>query len=149
MKKHLSIILFGVAAISLTGCYTQLVIEEDDDSYVYQEPIPVIIYYPAPEPIPFPAPLPHPPIKPVKPEYKTRPIINPPNKYRKPITRPHTGDIKRPGKTRNPVTPPTRDDFRSPGKIRKPVTPPPNKDRIKDDNRNSGGRNDDGRKSRR
>ena len=47
MKKYISIVLFGVAAISLTGCYTQLVIEENDDSYVYQEPIPVIIYYPA------------------------------------------------------------------------------------------------------
>ena len=36
MKKHLSIVLFGIVAISLTGCYTQLVIEEDDDRYVYQ-----------------------------------------------------------------------------------------------------------------
>ena len=34
-------------------------------------------------------------------------------------------------------------------KIRKPVTPPPSKDRIGDDIRNSGGRNEGGRKSRR
>jgi len=98
MKKQLSLVLFGIVAISLTGCYTQLVIEEDDDSYVYQEP-----YYPAPEPIFIPVPAPHPPKRPVQPVYK----------------------------------------------IRKPVTPPPNNDRIRDDIRNSGGRNDGGRKSRR
>ena len=106
MKKQLSLVLFGIAAISLTGCYTQLVVQENDDTYVYHEPIPVIIYYPAPEPIPLQAPLPHPPTNPVEPVYKIR----------KPV---------------------------------KPVTPPPNNDRIRDDIRNSGGRNDDGRKSRR
>ena len=138
MKKHLSLVLFGVAAVSLTGCYTQLIVEENDDSYVYQEPVPVIIYYPAPEPIYLPEPPSYPPTKPVEPEYKTRPI-----------KRPHTGDLRNPGKKRDPITPPKRDDFRNPGKIREPVTPPPSNDRIKDDNRNSGGRNDDGRKSRR
>jgi hypothetical protein len=140
MKKHLSIVLFGIALISLSGCYTQVAVEENDDSYVYQEPVPVIIYYPVIEPVILPAP-PHPP--PTKP-------VEPPYKIRKPIKkRPHTGELRRPGKTRNPVTPPKRDDFRSPGKIRKPVTPPPNKDRITDDNRNRGGMNQDGRKSRR
>ena len=34
-------------------------------------------------------------------------------------------------------------------KIRKPATPPPNNDRIRDDLRNSGGRNEGGRRSRR
>jgi hypothetical protein len=106
MKKHLSIVLFGIATISLTGCYTQVVVEENDDSYVYQEPVPVIIYYPVPEPILVPGPPPHPPIKPIKPEYK----------------------IRKPDKT---------------------VTPPPKNERIRDDIRNSGGRNDGGRKSRR
>jgi len=100
MKKQLSIVLFGIAAISLTGCYTQLVVEENDDRYVYQEPIPVIIYYPAPEPIFLPAP---PPTNPVETVYK----------------------------------------------IRKPVTPPSNNDRIRDDIRNSGGRDESGRNSRR
>jgi len=104
MKKHLSIVLFGMAAIGLTGCYTQIVVGENDDSYVYQEPIPMIdYYYPAPEPILEPPPYPHQQQKPVEPVYK----------------------------------------------VRKPVTPPPNNDRITDDIRNSGGRNDGGRKSRR
>ena len=102
MKKHLFIVLFGVAAISLTGCYTQLVVEENDDDYVYQEPVPVIIYYPVPvpEPIYLPAPPPRPPDQPI---YKER----------------------------------------------KPVTPPRSKDRVRDDIRNSGGRNESGRNSRR
>ena len=108
MKKYISIVLFGVTAISLTGCYTQVAVEENDDSYVYQEPIPVIIYYPAPEPIVLPVP---------------RPI--------------------------NPVTPPPHKPVEPVYKERKPVTPPPSKDRIRDDIRNSGGRNDGGRKSRR
>ncbi len=103
MKKQLSLVLFGIVAISLTGCYTQLVVQENDDIYVYHEPVPVIIYYPAPEPIFIPVPAPHPPKRPVQPVYK----------------------------------------------IRKPVTPPPNENRIRDDIRNSGGRNDGGRKSRR
>ncbi len=103
MKKQLSLVLFGIVAISFTGCYTQLVVQENDDIYVYHEPVPVIIYYPAPEPIFIPVPAPHPPKRPVQPVYK----------------------------------------------IRKPVTPPPNENRIRDDIRNSGGRNDGGRKSRR
>jgi len=103
MKKQLCMVLFGLAAISLTGCYTQVAIEENDDSYVYQEPIPVIIYYPVPEPIYLPAPLPNPPQEPVQPIYKER----------------------------------------------KPVTPPRSKDRVRDDIRNSGGRNESGRNSRR
>lgn len=103
MKNHLSIVLFGIAAISLTGCYTQLVVSVNNDTYVYHEPIPVIIYYPAPEPILVQAPLPHPLKEPVQPIYK----------------------------------------------IRKPETPPPNNDRISDDIRNSGGRNEGGRRSRR
>jgi len=134
MKKQLSLVLFGLAAINLTGCYTQVAVQEDDDSYIYQP----IIYYPAPEPIPFPAPLPHLPTKPVEPEYKTRPIKHPPG-----------GKIRNPGKKRDPVTPPRRDDFRNHDKIREPVTPPPSNDRIKDNSRNPGGRNDGGRKNRR
>jgi hypothetical protein len=103
MKKQLFIVLFVVAAISLTGCYTQLVVEENDDSYIYSEPVPIIIYYPVPEPIYLPVPLPCPPQEPVQPIYKER----------------------------------------------KPETPPPSKDRVRDDIRNSGGRNDGGRNSRR
>ncbi len=105
MKKKLFIVLFGVAAISLTGCYTQLVVEEYDDTYVYQEPQPIIIILPVPypQPIPLPAPPHYPPKKPLQPVYK----------------------------------------------IRKPVPPPPNNDRIRDDIRNSGGRNDGGKRSRR
>ena len=136
MKKQLSLVLFGLAAISLTGCYSQVAVQEDDDSYVYQP----IIYYPAPEPIPFPAPLPHPPTKPVEPEYKTRPIKHPPGGKIK---------IRNPGKKRDPITRPRRDDFRNHDKIREPVTPPPSNNRIKDDSRNPGGRNDGGRKTRR
>ena len=139
MKKQLSLVLFGIAAISLTGCYTQVAVQENDDIYVYHEPIPIIIYYPVPDPILIPVQLPYPPQKPVEPVYKIR----------KPNTRPHTGDIRKPGKTRNPVTPPQRDDIKKPDKIREPVTPPPNSDRIGDDIRNSGGRNEGGRKSRR
>jgi hypothetical protein len=100
MKKQLCLVLFGVAALSLTGCYTQVAVQEDDDRYEYQ---PVIIYYPVPEPIYLPAPLPYQPQEPVQPIYKER----------------------------------------------KPVTPPPSKDKVRDDSRNSGGRNDGGRKSRR
>ncbi len=134
MKRNLIIVLFAITSISLSGCYTQLVVEENDDSYVYRP----IIYYPAPEPIPFPAPLPHPPTKPVEPEYKTRPIKRPPG-----------DNIRNPRKKRDPVTPPRRDDFRNHDKIREPVTPPPSNDRIKDNSRNPGGRNDGGRKNRR
>jgi hypothetical protein len=103
MKKYLSIVLFGITAISLTGCYTQLVVPENNDTYVYHEPIPVIIYYPAHEPILVQALLPHQPKEPVRPIYK----------------------------------------------IRKPETPPPNNDRNSDHIRNSGGRNEGGRRSRR
>ncbi|MCH7962999.1 MAG: hypothetical protein IH852_03580 [Bacteroidetes bacterium] len=138
MKNHLSIVLFGIAAISLTGCYTQLLVPENNDTYVYHEPIPVIICYPAPEPILVQAPLPYPPTNPVKPEYKTRPI-----------TPPRRDGIRNPGKKRDPVTPPQRDDIRNPGKRRNHVTQPPSNDRIKDDSRNPGGRNDGGRKNRR
>jgi len=133
MKKHLSIVLFGIAAISLTGCYTQLVIEENDDSYVYQEP-----YYPVPDPIILPEEPYYPPTNPVEPEYKTRPIKRPPG-----------SKIRNPGRKRDPITPPKRDDFRNPGKIREPVTPPPVKDRIRDDIRKRSGSNQDGKKSRR
>jgi len=104
MKKHLSIVLFGLAAFNLTGCYTQLVVPENDDTYVYHEPIPIIIYYPVPDPI----------LEPILPKQLP----------------PH-----------NPVQPIK--------KIRKPETPPPNNDRISDDIRNSGGRNEGGRRSRR
>lgn len=100
MKKLLSILLFGVAAISLTGCYTQFAVQENDDSYVYSEPVPVIVYYPVPGPILILEPLPNPPQQPV---YKTR----------------------------------------------KPVAPPPRNVRKRDDIRNSGGRNEGGRRSRR
>ena len=96
-------VLLGVAASSLTGCYTQLVVEENNDSYVYQEPIPVIIYYPVPEPVLLPTPPHHPPQRPVEGEYK----------------------------------------------MRKPESPPPNNDRVRNDIRNSGGRNNDGRNRRR
>lgn len=146
MKKYISILLFGVTAISLTGCYTQVAVEENDDSYTYSDPTPIIIIEPSPpiliiQPIiGGPHPLPHPPTNPVEPPYK----IRKPTKKR-----PHTDYFRRPVRTRDPVTPPTRDDFRSPGKIREPVTPPPNNDRIRDDIRNPGGRHDGGRKGRR
>lgn len=57
MKKRLSILLFGIgiAAFSLTGCYTQIAVQ-DDDSYVYHEPPPIIIFLPAPCPQPVPVP---------------------------------------------------------------------------------------------
>jgi len=103
MKKHLSIVLFGIAAISLTGCYTQIAVQENDDSYVYNEPIPIIVYYPVPDPILVPIPPGQaPPHKPVQPKIK----------------------------------------------IRKPV-PPPSNDRIRDNLRNSGGRNQGGKRNRR
>jgi len=106
MKKYLSILLFGVSAISLTGCYTQIAMQENDDSYTYSDPAPIIIIEPAPPPVIIrpiiggPHPLPNPPQQPV---YKTR----------------------------------------------KPVTPPPSNVRKRDDIRNSGGRNEGGRRSRR
>ena len=110
MKKHLSIVLFGIATISLTGCYTQVAVEENDNSYVYQEPTPIIIIEAAPPPVVIirpiiggPRPLPRPPKEPLQPIYKER----------------------------------------------KPLTPPPSKDRVRDDIRNSGGRNDGGRNSKR
>lgn len=104
MKKQLFIaLLFLVAAISLTGCYTQLIVEEDGDSYVYQEPIYYPIPVPVPEPIYLPSTIPEPPKGPERPMYKER----------------------------------------------KPVTPPRSKDRVRDDIRNSGGRNESGRNSRR
>lgn len=104
MKKHLSIALFGITAISLTGCYTQIAVQ-DDDSYVYYEPPPINILLPAlyPQPVPVPSPGPIIPF----PE-------NPPEKV----------------------------------KIRKSATPPQNDDRIRDDLRNSGGRNEGRRRSR-
>jgi hypothetical protein len=105
MKKQLFMVLFGMTSISLTGCYTQVAVEENDDSYIYQEPVPVIIYYPVPvpEPVFLPAPTPPPPKRPEQPIYKDR----------------------------------------------KPETPPKSKDRVRDDIRNSGGRNESGRTSRR
>jgi hypothetical protein len=81
MKKRLSIVLFGIVAFGLTGCYTQLVVEEDDDYYVYSEPLPVIIYYPVPVPV-F-DPVPDPPNEPEQPVYKTRKPVPPQNNYRK------------------------------------------------------------------
>ena len=135
MKKNLIIVLLAITSISLTGCYTQVAVQEDDDSYVYQP----IIYYPAPEPIPFPAPIPYPPKEPEQPIYKER----------KPIKRPPGGNIRNPGKKRDPITPPKRDDFRNHDNIRKPVTPPKSNDRITDDSRYPGGRHDGGRKGRR
>jgi hypothetical protein len=104
MKKHLAIVLFGIAAFSLTGCYTQIAVQGNDDSYVYNELIPIIIYYPVPDPILVPIPPAQAP-----PYYPVQPIK----------------------------------------KIKKPETPPPNKDRIRDDIRNSGGRNDSGKRARR
>jgi len=104
MKKHLSTVLFGIAAINLTGCYTQLLVQENDNIYMYHEPQPIIILYPPPCPQPVPRP---------------RPII------------PY------------PENPPKIE------KIRKPVTAPRSNDGIRDDIRNSGGRNEGGRKSRR
>jgi hypothetical protein len=47
-----------------------------------------------------------------------------------------------------PPTDPVEPIYKTRKKV-KIVTPPPNKDRIRDDIRNSGGRNDGGRKSRR
>jgi hypothetical protein len=79
MKKYLFIILFGIATFSFTGCYTQLVVEEDDDYYVYHEPVPVVIYYPVPLPVYNPAPPPNPPQQPV---YKTRKPVPPPSNVR-------------------------------------------------------------------
>ncbi|MCH7723982.1 MAG: hypothetical protein IIC76_11730 [Bacteroidetes bacterium] len=106
MKKRLSILLFGIgiAAFSLTGCYTQIAVQ-DDDSYVYHEPPPIIIFLPAPCPQPVPVP-------------PRQNILFPEN-------------------------PPKKE------KIRKPVTPPANNDRIRDDLRNSGGRNQGGKRNRR
>jgi len=102
MKKHLSVVLFGIVAFSFTGCYTQIAMQENDDSYVYNEPISITIYYPVPDLILLPIPPeqapPHNPIQPIK-------------------------------------------------KIRKSV-PLPSKDRIRDDLRNSGGRNQGGKRSR-
>ncbi len=103
MKKQLSLVLFGIVSISLTGCYTQVAVQEDDDCYVYHEPQPIIILLPAPYPPPVPVPPPG-------------PII--------PF----------------PENPPKKE------KIRKPATPPPSNDRIRDDLRNSGGRNEGGRR---
>jgi hypothetical protein len=126
MKKQLFIVLFGATTLSLTGCYSQVAVRE-----------PVIIYYPVPEPDFLPEEPYYPPTNPVNREYKTRPIKRPPGE-----------NIRNPGKKRDPVTPRKRDDFTNPGKIGEPVTTPPSKDRIRDEIKNSGGRNDDGRKSR-
>jgi hypothetical protein len=83
MKKLLSIMLFGIAAISFTGCYTQIAVqeEENDDSYTYSDPAPIIIIEPAPPPVIIrpiiggPHPLPNLPQQPV---YKTRKPVAPP-----------------------------------------------------------------------
>ena len=50
MKHYWLITLLGIFILSLTGCYTQLAIQNDDD-YTYSEPTTVIIIEPAPPPI--------------------------------------------------------------------------------------------------
>lgn len=141
MKKFIPLILVWLVTLIFTGCYTHIAV---DDSYAYSDPATIIIIEPAPPPLVIIHPIiggphPHPPTNPVEPPYKIR----------KPIKRLPGENIRNPGKKRDPVTPPKRDDFRNPGKIREPVTPPPSNDRIKDDSRNPGGRNDGGRKNRR
>jgi len=106
MKKYLFIILFGIITFGLAGCYTQIAMQENDDSYTYSDPAPIIIIEPAPPPVIIrpiiggPHPLPNPPQQPV---YKTR----------------------------------------------KPIAPPRSNVRKRDDIRNSGGRNEGGKRNRR
>ncbi len=63
MKKYLSIVLFGIAAISLTGCYTQIATKDDDSKDYYEQEQPIVIDNPVPIctlycPLPMPAPIP-------------------------------------------------------------------------------------------
>ncbi len=100
-KAHLSVVLFGIAAISLTGCYTQIAMS-DDNGYTYSAPEPIIIIIQPPPPPPVPPAVPEPII-----EY----LANPKEKIRYSETR------------------------------------PPSNEGIRDDIRNSGGRNQGGKRS--
>ena len=83
MIRYFLITLFGIVLISITGCYTRLVIQNDYN----EEERPIVIPDPEPDPClcgPYPPPpIPYPP-----------PIIDPPEE---PIK-------ERPYKTRNPQT---------------------------------------------
>ena len=73
MKHLLSIILFGILTLGITGCYTQLAVQNDDNEEYYEPVQPIIIVEPAPEPIIIYPIIVNPPPTPTKPPvYKER-----------------------------------------------------------------------------
>jgi hypothetical protein len=82
MKHFWIIILFGIGLISITGCYTQIAVQNDVNEDYYE---PTIDRVPVPQPIPDPGP---PPI------FVPAPIFDPPE----------TPSKERVYKTRNPQT---------------------------------------------
>ena len=107
MNKHriISIVFVIVIFLSLTSCYTQLIVK---DSAHYEDNSTIIIVNPAPPP--YPCPVPTPPVPPIYHPHPIRPII----------------------KDREPDPP-----------------PPPSNTEIRDRLRNTGGRSDENKGSRR
>ena len=95
MKKYISLSIFGFIILNLSGCYTQLLVE--DNSYDKDT---IIVYYPEPQPCPYPFPPPpvpdpiQPTIFPYDPPAPEQPV----EKYRQP----------------EPPKPPSNDRIRNP-----------------------------------
>ena len=51
MKNLISKILFGILILSITSCYTQMAVQNDDNEDYYESVQPIIIVEPAPAPI--------------------------------------------------------------------------------------------------
>ncbi|MEJ2195105.1 MAG: hypothetical protein P8X73_09655 [Ignavibacteriaceae bacterium] len=51
MKNFLLIILLGILILSITSCYTQIAVQNDDNEDYYESVQPIIIVEPAPAPI--------------------------------------------------------------------------------------------------
>ncbi len=81
MIRYFLITLFGIVILSITGCYTQLAVNNNDESEVYEEPVivevpvPILIIEPTPPPISpiiVPPPAPRPPLNPPDDNYEDR-----------------------------------------------------------------------------
>jgi len=75
MKNLFSIILFGLLILTITGCYTQLAVQNDENEEYYELVQTIIIVEPAPEPIIISPIIVNPPLRPYPtkpPEFKDR-----------------------------------------------------------------------------
>ena len=97
MKTISSLIILGFSLVALTGCYTQVVISNDE---TYQEPEPIVIILPS-DPCPCPKPI----IVPAPPHHPTPPVFNPnsPKEKIRPPENPTTRPPSYGGNERDPV----------------------------------------------